>query len=117
MITHYGNKDLLPACGALRHDPTETLIMTFRLNDITCETCKINPHGVKVGQVWADNDVRTPGRYLKIKEVVPADGVAIVARVNSGGGALWGKYSPRPIKLRRFRPTHTGYRLVKDVTP
>jgi len=80
-------------------------------------TAEINPHGVKVGQVWQDCDVRSAGRYLKIKEVVLADGVAIVARVNSSGGAIWGKYAPRPIKLRRFQPTHTGYRLVKDVRP
>lgn len=76
-----------------------------------------NPHGVKVGQVWQDCDVRSPRRFLKIKQVVLADGVAIVARVSAGGGAIWGKYSPRPIKLTRFKPTHTGYRLVKDVTP
>lgn len=77
----------------------------------------INPHGVKVGQIWQNCDRREARRYLLIKEVIPLDAVAIVARVNANGGAIWGHRAPRPIKLRRFMPTHTGYRLVKDVTP
>ena len=77
-----------------------------------------NPHEVKVGQVWLDNDKRNPEpRYLKVVAIDELLGRAIVARVNSQGGAIWGKYAPRPIKLTRFKPTHTGYRLVKDVTP
>lgn len=117
-ITHYGNAELLPACDTLRRDPTETLSMTFRLSDITCETCKINPYGVKVGQVWQDCDKRMqdPPRYLRIAEILPASAQARVVRCNARGGLLMDKYT-RAIKLRRFQPTHTGYRLVKDVTP
>lgn len=78
---------------------------------------EINPHGVKVGQVWRDMDKRNPEvRYLRVTEVILADGQARVIRCNPDGGTLWGKYPARPIKLTRFKPTHTGYLLVKDVT-
>jgi len=79
---------------------------------------EINPYGVKIGQVWADNDKRMqdPPRYLRIAEILPVSAQARVVRCNARGGLLMDKYT-RAIKLSRFRPAHNGYRLVKDVTP
>jgi hypothetical protein len=112
LITHFA-KDLLAACDA---QPEGTLSVTFRIRDITCENCRINPYGVKVGQIWADNDKRAVGRYLRIVEVDMVAGKARAVNCNSVGGATWGGRKPGPLLLRRFAPTHTGYRLVKDVT-
>ena len=82
---------------------------------------------VRVGQVWADNDVRSEGRTLRVVSIV-GDKARCEVVTNSHGvqrrldnPALdW--YQPRDrrgqntsIALRRFKPTKTGYRLVKDV--
>ena len=66
-------------------------------------TDKKNPHGVKVGQVWADNDKRSRGRRVTVLEV--GDEKALVT---TGFKKTW-------IRLTRFRPNSTGYRLVSDV--
>lgn len=66
-------------------------------------TDKKNPHGVKVGQVWADNDKRSRGRRVTVLEV--GDEKALVT---TGVTKTW-------IRLTRFRPNSTGYRLVSDV--
>lgn len=70
---------------------------------------------VRIGQIWADNDKRSEGRHLlvvgqtlkgtrfyAICQTCLADGQVISQRVTS-------------IKMNRFKPTSTGYRLVKDV--
>lgn len=61
-----------------------------------------NPHGVKVGQVWEDNDKRDSrtGRVVSIDDTH--------ARVD------WGVNVTR-VKLTRFKPTSTGYLLIQDV--
>ena len=70
-----------------------------------------NPHGVRVGQVWEDNDYRSRGRKLMVMrvEVDPA-GREPYAEVTDTAGRR------RYIKLRRFRPNSTGYMLVADST-
>lgn len=62
-----------------------------------------NPHGVKVGQTWQDNDKRGPRRYGRIVSVDDTH-----ARVD------WGVNITR-VKLTRFKPNSTGYRLIQDV--
>lgn len=59
---------------------------------------------VRPGQVWADNDSRSRGRTVRVVSV-DDDGKATVR----SGGKL------TRIRLDRFRPTSTGYRLVEDV--
>jgi len=65
---------------------------------------------VKIGQVWEDWDLRSRGamyrRQIKVLEIV--DGKAVVM---SPGG--YGRKTR--IKLERFRPTSTGYRLISGV--
>ena len=60
---------------------------------------------VKVGQVWADNDSRGFSRHIKV--VAIQDGKALVQSL----GTNW----MTRIRLDRFKPTSTGYRLVEDV--
>ena len=61
------------------------------------------PVKVKVGQVWEDNDPRIT--YKRQLKVIAIKGTR--AQVQ-GATKTW-------IRLDRFRPTKTGYRLVKDV--
>lgn len=68
---------------------------------------------VRVGQVWEDMDKRGYGRHVKVIEV--SGNVATVEQVSARVG-----YDDKPgrrtkIKVDRFRPTSTGYRLVTDV--
>lgn len=65
-----------------------------------------NPHNVKVGQIWADNDKRLNGRRIKVLEV--GDTHATVASPTGIGPHT-------KIRLTRFRPISTGYRLLEDV--
>lgn len=67
---------------------------------------------VKIGQVWEDWDSRyresgTPRRRIKVIEI--KDGRARVQSPSGLGARTW-------IRLDRFRPTATGYKLVEDVT-
>jgi hypothetical protein len=69
---------------------------------------------VKVGQVWADNDKRQ--RKARTVTVIAVqkefDGVPLsnpYAVVKSSTGRC------TSVRLDRFRPTSTGYRLVQDV--
>jgi len=65
---------------------------------------------VKVGQVWRDNDPRqqTTVRLLTVKEIV---GGRATCEVTIPGQ----KTKRTKVRLDRFRPTQTGYRLEKDV--
>lgn len=65
---------------------------------------------VKVGQVWEDWDIRhrdAPGRR-RIKVIEIKDGKAIVQHPSGQG-------TKTRIRLDRFKPTSTGYKLVEDV--
>ncbi len=62
---------------------------------------------VKVGQVWADNDPRQKnGRQIKVLSI---EGDRATVQHPSGLGRK------TKVRLNRFRPTNSGYRLVKDV--
>lgn len=86
---------------------------------------------VKAGQVWADNDPRAAGRTIRVLNLVPSRGhgglnipdgappryarcLVLTDRAkryprsrSTVGRIIW-------IKLDRFRPTSSGYRLVED---
>ena len=62
---------------------------------------------VQVGQIWADNDAR--GIVRQVKVVSLHDGYAVV--INQRTGRL------TRIRLTRFRPTSTGYRLIAERQP
>ena len=68
---------------------------------------------VRVGQVWADNDKRSHGRRVRVVEL---DGThAIVTQVDIRGVVDSRRRERRTrIRLDRFKPTSTGYRLVTD---
>jgi hypothetical protein len=61
-----------------------------------------NPYGVRRGQVWVDQDPRSDGRQVIVMSV--GDTHAVVKNV-----------AKTRVRLTRFRPTSTGYRLLKDV--
>lgn len=68
---------------------------------------------VKVGQVWVDNDKRSTGRHVKVMAIEVVDKRAVVRPCNPSGGLIGARITR--IRLDRFRPTGTGYRLVRDV--
>jgi hypothetical protein len=79
--------------------------------------------GVKVGQVWADNDWRNEGRTLRVESVDETHATCTVltnstaAQERLDRGQSWDidtRGKSRRILLRRFRPTSTGYRLVSE---
>lgn len=73
----------------------------------------------KVGQVWADNDKRSTGRTVRIVAVGRTH--ATVELVGQRGRPARGheaKQKAEPgrrtrIRLDRFEPTSTGYRLIE----
>lgn len=66
---------------------------------------------VKVGQIWDDNDHRiTPGAYRRRFKVLEIIGDRAVVETLNGASRK------TRIKLERFRPTPTGYKLVQDVS-
>ena len=72
---------------------------------------KIESVEVKIGQVWEDWDSRyrdgeAPRRRIKVLEI--KDGRARVQSPSGLGARTW-------IRLDRFRPTASGYKLVEDV--
>jgi hypothetical protein len=88
----------------------------------------VSSETVKPGQVWADNDKRSKGRTLRVDRI---DGTYAVCTILTNdrkvqaliddGGLTW--YRPvdkrgrsARIRLDRFRPTSTGYRLVSDAS-
>jgi hypothetical protein len=70
---------------------------------------------VKVGQVWQDNDPRRSGnpRFILVLHV-NVDYYAFVVRCDQNGLT-----SPQnrktSIRLSRFKPTRSGYILIRDV--
>lgn len=71
---------------------------------------------VKVGQIWQDNDPRSPDRYLF---VTATDATHAAVRqvaynpITKISVPLPGVRGTR-IRLDRFRPTSTGYRYVGE---
>lgn len=86
-----------------------------------------NPHGVVVGQVWADNDRRSNGRHVKVVRLLPAvagephrrpkPARAEVHLCRADGVVIrtLGRPTGTTIRLDRFAPTSNGYRRVHDV--
>ena len=73
-----------------------------------------DPSTVRPGQVWADNDKRSAGRQVRIVEV-DATHALVELHIPRGIGDDHAKPGRRTrIRLDRFRPTTTGYRLVED---
>jgi hypothetical protein len=74
------------------------------------------PQKVEVGQVWADNDWRSEGRTVRVVEV---DATHATVELVTAAEMLRGVTSTRGagrrsrIRLDRFRPVSTGYRLVE----
>lgn len=74
---------------------------------------------VKPGQVWRDNDPRAVGQYERHIEVleVGEDSASVrgisTEEFPSGSRVPLGRN--RVILLRRFKPTRSGYVLVRDV--
>lgn len=70
--------------------------------------------GVRVGQIWQDNDKRGYGRRVRVVEVDETHAL-VELHVPRGAGHMHAKPGRRTrIRLDRFRPTSTGYRLVQD---
>lgn len=66
---------------------------------------------VREGQVWADNDRRSRGRTLKVVRV--ENGRALCVVLTDGPHPIRSAVGRTvAIKLDRFKPTSTGYRLV-----
>jgi len=66
---------------------------------------------VRVGQIWADNDPRSAGRYVIVEAV--NDTHAMVAQCGPHG-TIHQKARRTEIRLTRMRPTSNGYRLERD---
>lgn len=86
----------------------------------------MNDHVVKAGQLWEDNDPRveswTNGGRRRLRVVAVGQPGPNTARVVSwyevpdGEGGFKRMTADRPgvIKLRRFVPSTTGYRLIEE---
>jgi hypothetical protein len=81
---------------------------------------------VKPGQIWADNDKRCAGRTLRVDAIEGGKAVCLIltnsdetqeivdARSAAGYPTTDRRGKITQISLSRFKPTNTGYRLVKD---
>lgn len=67
----------------------------------------MNPTVVRPGQIWQDNDMRRKQRQIRI-ETVSGDYVLVQN--------LATKRVTR-VRLSRFRPVNTGYKLIADIQP
>lgn len=74
---------------------------------------------VRVGQIWQDCDKRGYGRRLRIEAVdaTHADCREVTIAPQGAVVLVSGPRVRTRIRLDRFRPTSTGYRLVQDTTP
>lgn len=68
---------------------------------------------VKPGQVWADNDPRTPGRTIRV-EKVEGDRATCTVLTPATNSHLDSTGRTTTVALSRFRPTRTGYKLISD---
>ena len=74
--------------------------------------------GVVEGQVWEDNDRRSKGRTVRVLRVETGHAVVTVltARRNAPESERQRAIgAERRIRLDRFKPTSTGYRMIEDV--
>lgn len=73
---------------------------------------------VRPGQIWADNDKRSSGRYVRVDFLTAGRTHAYVEQVAYNeadriAAEMPGARKTR-IRLDRFRPTSSGYRLVQE---
>ena len=69
---------------------------------------------VRPGQIWADNDPRAHDRKVKVVEITDTHAI-VVLHTPRGVGDDHAKPGRRTrVRLDRFRPTSTGYRLVQE---
>lgn len=69
---------------------------------------------VRVGQVWADNDKRSEGRRLRVDEVSSTHATVTPVDVHGQPTPSVLRARRTRIRLDRFKPTATGYRLVEE---
>lgn len=69
---------------------------------------------VRVGQIWQDNDPRADGRTIRIVEVDATHATVELVSQRAVGHQQAKPGRRSRIRLDRFRPTSTGYRLVED---
>jgi hypothetical protein len=62
---------------------------------------------VKPGQIWADNDPRCAGRRMRIIRVDETHATVSPVAPKARGRAT-------RIRLDRFNPTSSGYRLISE---
>lgn len=67
---------------------------------------------VRVGDVWADNDYRCEGRTVMVVAITDGKAICSVAWPNLKHGRVRHRTA---IRLDRFRPNSTGYRLISRV--
>lgn len=66
---------------------------------------------LRVGQIWKDNDKRVSDRFLEVVKI--GSRLAICRQVTRLGRIVSTRFTT--IDLNRFKPTSTGYVLVKEV--
>lgn len=73
-----------------------------------------DPTVIRPGQIWQDNDKRSYGRKVRVVETDTTHAL-VELYVPRGAGHLHAKPGRQTrIRLDRFRPTSTGYRLIQD---
>ena len=77
----------------------------------------LNPYGVEVGQIWADNDSRYQRWEPIYKRVEKIEGEYAYCQSYKQSNFCGQPYeittAKVKIKLSRFKPTNTGYRFIK----
>ncbi len=90
---------------------TDTLSDTA---DSRPDTSADNPD-VRVGQVWQDCDRRGYGRKLRVETIDGTHATCVEVHITPQGAVVLSTPVRRTrIKISRFRPTSTGYRLIRD---
>ena len=77
---------------------------------------------VKPGSIWADNDPRSAGRTLRVERIEGGKAVCTVltnitpSKADLQRGVLVSdrRGETTRISLARFKPTSSGYRLIRD---
>ena len=68
---------------------------------------------LRVGQVWADNDPRVKGRTVKVEAIEGEKALCRVLAAPFDSPETRTGHTTR-ISARRFTPTSTGYRLIRE---
>ncbi len=66
---------------------------------------------IRVGSVWADNDLRSEGRTVRVDSL---DSRYAQCTVLTAVGGIAPTRKTARILIDRLHPTKTGYRLVED---